>query len=111
MHEEDEDRDCDVMECQPRPEMTYEMSLQHAISVAIENAAIEEVMEHRRLVNADPEGEGWAFLAAESMMSERDYTHVETWKVIDHLEAKVRDMPLDALVILDKLVNPITLPL
>jgi thioredoxin-like negative regulator of GroEL len=112
MYHEDEDNfDRDVMtECPPQTEMKYEEVLRQAISIAIEEAAIEEVMERRRRIDADPEMEDWAFHAAENMMSVRDYTHVETWKVIDRLEAKLRDMTVEEMEILDRLITPIRIP-
>ena len=45
----------------------------HLLNVCEVLAAV-AVEAERKARNEDPEGEGWAFCAAENMMSERDYT-------------------------------------
>jgi hypothetical protein len=63
--------------------------------------ASQSVQSLRDACNANPEGEGWAFCAAENMMNERDYTTAVTMDhAADHLDeiGKLSQRFQDALI-------------
>jgi hypothetical protein len=61
------------------PEDAHQVRLQAACEV-LAGIAVEA---RRKAYNEDPEGEDWAFAAAENMMSERDYTTARRMEFAD----------------------------
>lgn len=57
--------------------------------------AHEAVQDLRRAYDADPEGEGWAFAAAESMMTEYDYTLGRKLDMAARFGAEIASMSRD----------------
>lgn len=80
------------------PETAHQSDLEDVAAVMGRMAVDDE----RRCRNKDPEGEGWAFCAAENMMTERDYTQTRIFeRSADFMQelAKLSRIAQEALVL------------
>lgn len=89
------------------PEQAYTYRLQQDANRACELAANDEIIARIALCNADEEGEGWSFMAAESGVSVREFTYYETVKVLERLQYRVSQMSDAELEVFVKLYFPL----
>ncbi|NDB82594.1 MAG: hypothetical protein EB127_07610 [Alphaproteobacteria bacterium] len=69
-----------------------ETAFQDDLELVANRLAAIRVDQIRKAYNSDPDGEGWAFRAAENMMSERDYTACREWEFTDKYIAQLANM-------------------
>jgi len=74
------------------PETAAVVLLQHC-SEAMAHAAVAKL---RDKADNDPEGGGWAFRAAENMMTERDYTRVREMELADRFMVELGKLGMEA---------------
>lgn len=69
-------------------------TMHHDLMVMVcDRLASKTVDRMRENANDDPDGEGWAFRAAENMMSEYDYTRCLMWDKASEYGEKLSNLP------------------
>jgi DnaJ-class molecular chaperone len=93
--------------CGATGQVDEETDLQSRIEAAAGQLAVAHVDRMIAARNEDPEGEGWAFCAAENMMTERDYSAMHVYDAQGSIADQLTKLPRGLLMaLLDVLVPP-----
>lgn len=80
------------MHCDGTGCVSYSVAQADRFTALCETIAYQTIMRYKENADNDPEGEGWAFAAAENMMHEHDYTQARIWDETGRVENQLRGL-------------------